>query len=154
MKEIKEFNGMAKLPYNTKPTTGDFNQCRLRFDLMEEELMEYWEARNYALHVDDKKGLVKIADALTDMQYILNGLYAYHGLSDIKYSMYSEVHRSNMSKACDTLEEANSRARDYINSNIDCSVEEVEGKFVIYRKDGKVLKGNKFFEPNLKSIIK
>ena len=153
MNKIKEFNNMAKLPFNTKPTLGDFTECRLRFDLMEEELMEYWEARNYALHNDEEKGLVQIADALTDMQYILNGMYAYHGLSHLKDRMYAEVHRSNMSKSCDTSFEAEERAIDYRNSNIDCSVEEVDGKFVIYRKDGKVLKGNKFFEPDLKSIV-
>ena len=153
MKKIEEFNKMSNLPFNTFPTLGVFEECYKHYDLMNEENTEYIEAVNIAKHVDKEKGLIAIADALTDMQYVLNGMFAYHGLSHLKDRMYAEVHRSNMSKACDTSFEAEERAIDYRNSNIDCSVSEVDGKWVIIKKDGKVLKGNKFFEPDLKSIV-
>jgi len=71
---------------------------------------------------------VEIADALTDQLYILLGTMVSHGMQNIIEDLFDEVHRSNMSKLGE------------------------DGK-PIYREDGKVLKGPKYFKPNLGKIV-
>ena len=76
-----------------------------------------------------KKGdLVEIADALGDQLYILFGTILKHGLQHKIEEVFDEIHRSNMSK----LDE--------------------NGKPVL-REDGKVLKSNRYFRPDIKKII-
>ena len=76
-----------------------------------------------------KKGdLVEIADALGDMLYILCGTIITHGMQHKIQEVYEEIQRSNMSK----LDK---------NGN------------PIYREDGKVMKSDLYFKPNIKGII-
>lgn len=76
-----------------------------------------------------KKGdLVEIADALGDLLYITYGTILKHGLQHKIEEVFDEIHRSNMSK----LDE--------------------NGK-PIFREDGKVLKSNKYFRPDIKKIL-
>ena len=72
--------------------------------------------------------LVEIADALGDMLYILCGSILTHGLQDKMSEVFKEIQRSNMSKL------------------------DKDGK-PIYREDGKVLKSDLYFKPNIKKII-
>ena len=72
--------------------------------------------------------LVEIADALGDQLYILFGTILRHGLQHKIEEVFDEIQRSNMSK----LDE---------NGN------------PIFREDGKILKGNSYFKPNIKSIL-
>jgi predicted HAD superfamily Cof-like phosphohydrolase len=72
--------------------------------------------------------LVEIADALGDQLYILCGTILKHGLQDKIVDVFKEIQRSNMSK----LDE--------------------NGK-PIYREDGKVMKSELYFKPNIKSIL-
>lgn len=72
--------------------------------------------------------LVEIADALGDQLYILCGTILKHGLQDKIAEVFEEIQRSNMSK----LDE--------------------DGK-AIYREDGKILKSNLYFKPNIKAIL-
>jgi predicted HAD superfamily Cof-like phosphohydrolase len=74
------------------------------------------------------KDIVEVADAITDCLYILFGTAIEFGLQDKLEALFDEVHGSNMSK----LDE--------------------NGK-PIYRKDGKVLKSENYYKPNLKNII-
>ncbi len=63
----------------------------LRFNLMDEENKEYFEAAKN----DD---LVEVADALGDMLYILCGTILEHGMHHIIEEVFDEIQRSNMSK--------------------------------------------------------
>jgi predicted HAD superfamily Cof-like phosphohydrolase len=72
--------------------------------------------------------IIEIADALGDQLYILFGTILKHGLQHKIEEVYDEIHRSNMSK----LDE--------------------KGK-PIYREDGKILKSNLYFKPNIKSVL-
>lgn len=72
--------------------------------------------------------LVEIADALGDQLYILCGTILKHGLQDKIEEVFNEIQRSNMSKL-----DANGQP--------------------IYREDGKVLKSELYFKPNIKSIL-
>jgi predicted HAD superfamily Cof-like phosphohydrolase len=76
-----------------------------------------------------KKGdLTEIADALGDQLYILFGTILKHGLQDKIEEIFDEIHASNMSK-------------------LD------ENRKPIFREDGKVLKSNLYFRPNIKAIL-
>ena len=108
---------MERTPTATVPAA--ISQGRIQMFL--EELEEY----RAAVHNHD---IVEIADALTDMLYVLLGTFITHGLQDIAEELFAEVHRSNMSK----LDE--------------------QGK-PIFREDGKVLKSDQFSEPDLRPII-
>ncbi len=72
--------------------------------------------------------IIEVADALGDQLYILFGTILKHGLQHKIEEVYDEIHRSNMSK----LDE--------------------EGQ-PIYREDGKILKSNLYFKPNIKSVL-
>lgn len=80
------------------------------------------------LEAATKGDIVEVADALGDMLYILCGTILKHGLQDKIAEVFEEIQRSNMSK----LDE--------------------NGK-AIYREDGKVLKSNLYFKPNIKGIL-
>lgn len=73
--------------------------------------------------------LVEIADALGDMLYILCGTILSHGLQDKIEEVFDEIQRSNMSKL------------------------DVNGQ-PIYREDGKVMKSDQYFKPNISAILK
>ena len=74
----------------------------------------------------DKKDIKEVADALTDILYVTYG--AGHSFGVDLDSCFDEVQRSNMSKLGE------------------------DGK-PIYNESGKVMKGPKYFTPNLKKII-
>jgi predicted HAD superfamily Cof-like phosphohydrolase len=63
----------------------------LRLALIQEELIEFAEA----IQKDD---IVAVLDALTDLQYVLDGSYLSTGLASVKNEAFTEVHRSNMTK--------------------------------------------------------
>lgn len=73
--------------------------------------------------------LVEVADALGDQLYILCGTILKHGLQHKITEVFEEIQRSNMSKL------------------------DADGK-PIYREDGKVLKSDLYFKPNIAAIIK
>lgn len=64
---------------------------RLRFNLMDEENKEYFEAAQ-------NNDLVEVADALGDMLYILCGTILEHGMQHKIEEVFNEIQRSNMSK--------------------------------------------------------
>ena len=72
--------------------------------------------------------LVEVADALGDMLYILCGTILAHGLQHKIEEVFTEIQRSNMSKLG------------------------ADGK-PIYREDGKVMKGENYFKPNIKEVL-
>jgi predicted HAD superfamily Cof-like phosphohydrolase len=80
------------------------------------------------LEAAQKGDLVEIADALGDQLYILCGTILKHGLQDKIAEVFQEIQRSNMSKL------------------------DADGK-PIYREDGKVLKSELYFKPNIKEIL-
>ena len=92
----------------------------LRVSLIKEELDELIEAMN-------KKDLVEVADALTDILYVTYG--AGHAFGINLDDCFDEVQNSNMSKL------------------------DKDGK-PIYNDKGKVMKGPNYFKPDLSKFIK
>ncbi len=104
---------------NFEHTLRDQETRDLRIDLISEELEEL----DLAL---TNKDIVEVADALTDLLYVVYG--AGHAFGIDLDECFTEVHESNMSKLGE------------------------DGK-PIYREDGKVLKGPNYFPPNLEEIV-
>jgi len=104
--------------YNSSFSTDKINA--LRINLIKEELDELVEAMN-------KKDLVEVADALTDILYVTYG--AGHAFGINLDECFEEVQNSNMSK---------------LDNN---------GK-PIYNDKGKVMKGPNYFKPDLSKFIK
>ena len=118
---VHEFMKVFGQEIKENPEWPDGETMELRIDLIEEELGEFKDAI-----INGDGTLVDVADALSDLLYVVYGAGHSFGL-DLD-ACFKEVHRSNMSK----LDEY--------------------GK-PIYREDGKVLKGPDFTEPDLKSMI-
>ena len=91
------------------------SEMALRLDLIEEEVQELRDGMG-------KTSLLEIADALTDILYVVYG--AGHTFGIDLDECYNEVHRSNMTKLGE------------------------DGR-PMYRPDGKVMKGPNYEEPNL-----
>ena len=113
---MKTFGQEVKL----KPSLSTDKINSLRLNLIKEELDELKDAL-------DRKDLVEIADALTDILYVTYGAGHAFGINLDK--CFDEVQRSNMSKLGD------------------------DGK-PIYNEFGKVMKGPNYFKPNLKKFLK
>ena len=112
---MKTFNQEVKL----KPSFSSEKINNLRYNLIKEELDELKQAIN-------KKDLLEVADALTDILYVAYG--AGHAFGINLDECFNEVQNSNMSKLG------------------------IDGK-PIYNESGKVMKGPDYFAPDLKKII-
>ena len=99
LNQVAEFHQTFGAPILPNPSIPSTERCALRVSLLQEELDELKEA--IAAH-----DLVEIADALCDLQYVLSGAVLEFGLGDRFVDLFNEVQRSNMSKACQSLEEA------------------------------------------------
>ena len=102
-----------------KPEFPGDETVALRIELIAEELNELFDAC-------EKRDIVEVADALTDILYVTYG--AGHAFGIDLDKCFTEVQRSNMSKLGE------------------------DGK-PIYRDDGKVLKGPNYSEPDLKKFL-
>ena len=101
------------------PTMPDFNLSALRLDLIEEEVQELRDGLA-------NKSMLEIADALTDILYVVYGAGHAFGL-DLD-DCFHEVHSSNMTKLG------------------------ADGR-PLYREDGKVMKGPNYREPDLTEFV-
>lgn len=117
--KVKKFMEAFGQEVKENPEIPDAETVNLRIELIAEELEELWDAC-------EKKDLVEIADALTDILYVTYG--AGHAFGIDLDKCFREVQRSNMSKLGE------------------------DGK-PIYREDGKVMKGPNYSEPNLKKVL-
>ena len=102
-----------------EPIFPDFNLAALRLDLIEEEVQELRDGLG-------KSSLLEVADALTDILYVVYG--AGHSFGIDLDDCFNEVHRSNMTKLGE------------------------DGR-PMYRDDGKVMKGPHYEEPFLLPFV-
>ena len=148
--EVEEFNETMGKPNNYEPTIPSKKEWQFVYDFILEELEEYKEAC-------EKGDIVEILDTLCDITYVsLGNGTMLHGLKGHIWDAYQEVQASNMSKSCETEEEAtdtvNVRAKE---QGEDCHYEKVGDRFVVYRsRDRKVMKSINYFKPNLEQFLK
>lgn len=148
LNQVAEFHQTFRLPVLTTPTIPPSERCQLRVNLLAEELTELEQA------IADQD-LVEIADALCDLQYVLSGAVLEFGLGNLFNSLFEEVQRSNMSKVCDTLMDAEATLAHYRQKDgTEGFVEPSADKFLVFRKaDKKVLKSVNYSAANLKAIL-
>ncbi len=148
LNQVAEFHKTFKHPVLDEPTIPSQARCDLRVALLAEEVRELQEA------IADNN-LVEIADALCDIQYVLAGAILEFGLGDKFKALFDEVHRSNMSKACNTIEEANETISHYLKKDgSEAHYKEEEEKFLVFRTaDNKTLKSINYSPADLKGLL-
>ncbi len=122
LEQVRIFHETYGLPVKDAPDISDDKTNALRINLLAEEVEELKEAL-------DAGDLVEVLDALTDIQYVLDGAYLSFGLHDVKMAAFEEVQRSNMSKLG------------------------ADGKPIVREEDGKILKGPNYFKPDIAQFI-
>lgn len=147
LNQVAEFHTTFQHPVVDKPAIPAPNRSKLRVSLLAEELKELEEA----IANDD---LVEVADALCDLQYVLSGAVLEFGLADRFKTLFDEVQRSNMSKACKTPEEAQATVDHYTAKGTSCFFEEKDGLYLVYREgDRKTLKSVAYSPASLADIV-
>jgi predicted HAD superfamily Cof-like phosphohydrolase len=116
---VREFHRAFGQQVASVPTLAGGAVEELRYDLIAEEFNELDEAL-----ID--RNIVEVADALTDLAYVVYGMADIYGI-DLD-ACFREVHRSNMSKLGE------------------------DGQ-PIKRADGKFLKGPNYSPPDLKTVL-
>ena len=148
--EVEEFNEVMGKSYQNR-TTPTINNADADFviNFIQEELDELKEAV-------ENRDIIEIFDALLDITYVGlgNGALVF-GLKDKMEDGYAEVQASNMSKSCETIEEAEETVR--VRSEQqgeECHYEAVGDRYVVFRtRDNKVMKSVNYFRPNLKQFF-
>ncbi len=118
--KVKTFMEIFGQEVKSEPSFSSEKINDLRYNLIKEELAEFKEAI-------DKKDLLEVADALTDLLYVTYG--AGHAFGINLDDCFNEVQNSNMSKLG------------------------TDGK-PIYNDAGKVMKGPNYFKPDLSKFVK
>lgn len=148
LNQVAEFHRTFKHPILDTPQIPSADRCKLRVELISEELKELEEAIQ-------NNDIVEVADALSDIQYVLSGAVLEFGLGDKFKALFEEVQRSNMSKACASKEEAEKTVAYYEGEkSTPCYYKEVDGLFLVYRtEDNKTLKSINYSPADLKNIL-
>lgn len=118
--KVKEFHQTFGIESLDSPTFPSDKIQKLRIELIREEFEELKEA------IADND-IVEVADALTDILYVVYGAGDAFGIDLDK--CFNEVHRSNMSKLTK------------------------DGEVVRRESDGKVLKSDQFSPPDLSKVL-
>src|ERR1700753_1438308 len=148
LNQVAEFHHTFKHPVIAQPVIPSKERCELRISLLAEEVKELQQA----VEAND---LVEVADALCDLQYVLAGAILEFGLGEKFKELFDEVHRSNMSKACKTVEEADLTIDHYKNTaNTESYHKAADGLFLVYRTaDNKTLKSVNYSPANLADVL-
>lgn len=136
---VRQFHQVYGLPIQHDQAEVDRERVHMRMRLIYEEVSEltgavYGEQARCLLEEtisslpdDGTRDTIETADALADLVYVIYGMALECGIS--LPAVLREVQASNLSKL------------------------DSEGR-PIYREDGKVLKGENFFPPNIKKALK
>jgi predicted HAD superfamily Cof-like phosphohydrolase len=148
IEKVSEFHKTFEAPILDTPQIPSEDRCQLRISLLQEELNELKQA------IEDKD-IIEIADALCDIQYVLSGAILEFGLGEKFNELFKEVQRSNMSKACSSIQEAIETISHYKKKDgTESMYKQVGDKWVVYRiSDNKILKSVNYSSVNLKNII-
>jgi len=140
LENVAEFHTTFHLPVLDAPQIPDADRCRLRINLLREELRELEEA----IAADD---LTECADAFADIQYVLSGAILEFGMGEKFGAIFEEVHRSNMSKTCATMAEAEATVAHYAEQGQAGIIEPSGDVFLVYRTDDRKVLKNKHYSP-------
>ena len=148
--KVVEFNNVFGVTVHNTPQPNIFTTdpalVKLRLSLIEEEVRELKEAI-------DNHDMVETVDALADILYVVYGAGASFGV-DLD-NAFDIVHRSNMSKSCDSEKLAQETVAWYKENDDRYDTPDYrpagEGKWVVFnRSTGKVLKSVRYTPADLK----
>ena len=148
LNDVAEFHRTFHLPVLNTPQIPAPERCALRINLLQEELDELKDAIA-------QNDIVAVADALSDLQYVLSGAVLEFGLGQKFKALFDEVQRSNMSKVCDDLVTAEETISYYMERDGTAGmIKESHSGFLVYRTtDQKVLKSVKYSPADLVRIL-
>jgi len=148
LNQVAEFHSTFQHPIVDQPAIPNKKRADLRVSLLTEELEELKEAIN-------NNDLVEVADALCDIQYVLSGAVLEFGMGDKFVDLFNEVHRSNMSKACISIEEAEATQKHYLSKDGTKSyIKQIENKYFVFREgDNKTLKSINYSPADIKGML-
>lgn len=165
LEQVNEFMRVMGQEMPDKPCIPDLKIQQLRYNLIDEENVELIDA------VEDDN-IVEVADALCDLLYVVLGAFTAYGFNPIlAKELFSEVQRSNMSKICNSFDEATATVDKLVtqdeeaNPNIYESDHEVRIKqyviipvdkyWVVNRvSDNKTQKSINYSKPDLATILR
>jgi predicted HAD superfamily Cof-like phosphohydrolase len=143
IQQTREFNSYI-LDLPTKPTINR-DAIFVRIALLKEEIQELKEATMAG-------DMTEIRDAITDIRYVLYGIFNSCGLDEIADNDFDKVHSSNMLKVLDSKEEAEIHAKKYNDLGVECEAKEKNGKYAVFRYDGKLMKPTNWQKHDFETI--
>lgn len=177
---VAEFHKTFQHPINNSPLNKPRRHLRmLRYMLIFEELtelvsvhndlFEFMENVNQHLKNElskpirersDEDVISETYDAFADLKYVIAGAELVFGTRMFSEDVFQEVHDSNMSKLCKTVDEVKKTLEDYSLYEKDTKVSIVYNEdgsevigYILKRNDGKVLKSIDYKPADIKSIV-
>ena len=147
--QVEIFNDTFGKPNNYTPIIpNDKKLTDFVVNFIKEETDELAEAI-------ENKDIVEVLDAICDLLYVAIGnATMVFGLKDKLMDAYAEVQASNMSKSCESIEEAQRTIAVRSIEHGPCYFQPVGNRFVVYREsDDKVMKSINYFAPNLEQFF-
>lgn len=121
IEQVREFYEAFRVPYNKRPIAPVSDRQFLRWRLLQEEVTEY----SKEVRINEKEvDMAKMTKELVDIAYVLFGTVLEFGLQGVFEEAFDRVQASNMSKL------------------------RSDGTPII-REDGKILKSENYFEPDM-----
>lgn len=143
--EVEEFNNKFGKLNNHSPIMPNLKDSEFVYNFIKEENEELREA--YL-----KGDIVGVLDAILDITYVSlgNGAMTF-GLKDKILAGYAEVHASNMSKSCKSVQEAlDTVDKRTVEQGEPCHFEQIGSEYIVYRtRDRKAMKSINYNKPNL-----
>lgn len=134
IKAFNEIAGNLSKPVDTE----------LEYNMLKEEVLEYYEASLEGNEVKQK-------DSLADIMVVLWGTILKHGWENIFFKVLAEVCKSNLTKFPETADEAQQTVQKYLTEGIK-TTSEFNTKYEVYvikRDDGKIMKSINFHLPQI-----
>ena len=145
--QVAEFHKTFNHPISDEPVILPMDTVLFRINFIREELNELEKAARDG-------DIVEVADGLGDIQYVLDGFYLNAGMHKIKSAISTEIHRSNMSKVCTSLDHAVETMNALSEEFGDLYYEQSGDYYIVKRKsDGKVMKALGYSKPDIAPIL-
>lgn len=147
IKLVEQFHEVFDHLIAAVPTLPDPHTLEFRTNFIKEELQELVEAVA-------NNDLVGVADALGDIQYVLDGFFLNCGMHEKKDEILQAIHDSNMSKVCANQADAIKTIDWLEEQGVKAHFKKVGEHYIIKRtSDGKVMKPSGYKTPDLEPIL-
>lgn len=144
---VQEFHEVFDHEVAPAPKIPNEGTLSFRTNFIIEELKELAEAVA-------ENDIIGVADALGDIQYVLDGFFLNCGLHNHKGKILEAIHTSNMTKARRDLAHAEETILSLKDVGTEAYYQEVGQYFIVKRtSDGKVMKALGYSMPDLKSAL-